>query len=193
MFQNFVANSHHYSNQSNQEAYIQAMYRSQYESHHEPSMRSSPSWTSSAGCSGLDEPGHVPSAHSYATQSQRSLNLQHPSSSAGMSTANCSMGSPAASGSNAGCGSRAGPTPDSYFRNAAAINSINGLHPYSYAAEAAAAAAAACAWAGRLDHASSGLSSSLPGSGSGFAGLGSPGAFRHRPGKRSGTLRDAGA
>lgn len=43
-----------------------------------------------------------------------------------------------------------GPTPDSYFRNVAAINS---MHPYSaaYAAEAA-AAAAACAWANRLDH-----------------------------------------
>lgn len=44
---------------------------------------------------------------------------------------------------------RSGPTPDSYFRNVAAIH--NGMHPYSaaYAAEAA-AAAAACAWANRL-------------------------------------------
>ena len=61
------------------------------------------------------------------------------------------------SNASGGCGrsNANGPTPDTYFRSAAAMN---GLHPYSYAAEAA---AAACAWVNRLDHSSSSLSARL--------------------------------
>lgn len=85
-----------------------------------------------------------------------------------------------------------GPTPDSYFRNVAAMN---GMHPYSaaYAAEAA-AAAAACAWANRLDHhpSVSSLSRSLDPSSAAasFSGLASQAAAAAAVFRRSG---DAGA
>ena len=83
-----------------------------------------------------------------------------------------------------------GPTPDSYFRNVAAIN---GMHPYSaaYAAEAA-AAAAACAWANRLDHHPvSSLSRSLDASSAAsFSGLASQAVAAAAVFRRSG---DGGA
>lgn len=167
MFQNF---GHYSSGQPNQEhAYIQAMYRQQYD--HEQTLRASPSWTGQpvGNCASLTD-----EAIAYSTGHSRlaAASLQ--------STAVASTGSPMASTSSsaAQCTSRGGgPTPDSYFRNPAAIN---GLHPYSYAAEAAAAAAAACAWAGRLEHpAAGGLATGAPG----FPGLSSQAAAFRRSGE----------
>ena len=88
----------------------------------------------------------------FYTLSQSSLSSSVPNHSS--ITANFNP-----SNASGGCGRNSSnePSPDTYFRSAAAMN---GIHPYSYAAEAA-AAAAACAWVNRLDHSSSSLSARL--------------------------------
>lgn len=193
MFQNFVA-SGHYTNQSNQEAYIQAMYRQQYEQH-EQNLRSSPSWPASTPSSldphelgGHGHPAYT-SGHSVSSLRGGGGGSSAGGPSCGANLSPSSLGG-SVSGSGGGSGvpgsgqssGRPGPTPDAYFRNAAAIN---GLHPYSYAAEAAAAAAAACAWAGRLEHPGSGLGRMTdPTTGaSTFSGLASQAVAFRRSGK----------
>ena len=182
MFQNF---GHYPSGQSNQDAYLQAMYRQQYQDHDTPGMRASPSWSAgaAAAAAAVSNCGSIADEAAIAYSNNHSRLSSSIAAAAGLqsSSSMVSSGSPmsaSASGSAVNCNGRgSGPTPDSYFRNPA---SINGLHPYSYAAEAAAAAAAACAWAGRLDHpAASGLGRmDAAGGPGGFPGLTSQSAFR---------------
>lgn len=154
MFQNLMSGSPYTSTANQDAAYLQAMYRphAQYSSPpsadgSDQSIRASPSWSASPPAASIT--GQSSSADNYGSGHNPSpFSSRFPFQSAPVASASCSVAtssSPSNTPSSCGRGTTVG---ESYFRSAAAMN---GLHPYSYAAEAAAAAAAACAWAGRLD------------------------------------------
>ncbi|XP_074598033.1 uncharacterized protein LOC141852790 isoform X2 [Brevipalpus obovatus] len=141
MFQNLVGGGP-YTPTSNQ-PYLQAMYRQQYGSDAENSgLRSSPSWASSGPNNfSSDENNHYHPSHCSNSLMGR-LSFQSSLSASNHAMANNPAG--VSVSSNVNGVSRSSVSSEPYFRSAAAA--MNGIHPYSYAAEAAAV------WANRLDH-----------------------------------------